>query len=177
MTRLHPPLCDELGIEYPILSVGFGFSAGPELVSAVSEAGGCGVLGGSGVPPEEIEGRIARVRELTDRPFGFNMIIADFEAPDSTDEDRAYVGEQISVAVEARVPLIVDPTTCSPRQPVPPCRSWHRSSSERGRFLIPGSPRRGALPCWSADRSARGSHPRSAIRRHHEPSGAERATT
>jgi nitronate monooxygenase len=65
------------------------------------------VLGGSGVPPEEIEGRIARVRELTDRPFGFNMIIADFEAPDSTDEDRAYVGEQISVAVEARVPLIV----------------------------------------------------------------------
>ena len=62
---------------------------GPELVSAVSEAGGCGVLGGRGVPPEEIEGRIARVRELTDRPFGFNMIIADFEAPDSTDEDRA----------------------------------------------------------------------------------------
>ena len=89
MTRLHTPLCDELGIEYPILSVGFGFSAGPELVSAVSEAGGCRVLGGRGVPPEEIEGRIARVRELTDRPFGFNMIIADFEAPDSTDEDRA----------------------------------------------------------------------------------------
>jgi hypothetical protein len=79
-----------------------------------------------------------------------------------------------------RVPAtrrVLDPTRCSPRQPVPPCRSWHRSSSERGRFLIPGSPRRGALPCWSADRSARGFHPRSAIRRHHEPTGAERATT
>jgi NAD(P)H-dependent flavin oxidoreductase YrpB (nitropropane dioxygenase family) len=107
VTGVQTPLCRELGLEYPIFSVGFGVSAGPELVAAVSEAGGCGVLGGSGLPPDEIGRRLARVRELTDRPFGFNMIIADFEAPDSTDEDRAYVGEQIAAAVEARVPIIV----------------------------------------------------------------------
>jgi NAD(P)H-dependent flavin oxidoreductase YrpB (nitropropane dioxygenase family) len=104
---LRTPLCRELGIEYPIFSVGFGMSAGPELVCAVSDAGGCGVLGGSSVPADEIRQRIGRVREVTSRPFGINVIIADFEAPDSTDEDRASIAEQIATAVEARVPLIV----------------------------------------------------------------------
>ena len=48
MAGLQTALCGRLGIEYPILSVGFGVSAGPDLVCAVSDAGGCGVLGGSG---------------------------------------------------------------------------------------------------------------------------------
>jgi NAD(P)H-dependent flavin oxidoreductase YrpB (nitropropane dioxygenase family) len=104
---LRTPLCREFGIEYPVFSVGFGISAGPELVSAVSDAGGCGVLGGSGLPGEEIRRRIAQVRELTERPFGVNVIIADFEASDSSDEDRAFIGEQIAAAVEERVPLLV----------------------------------------------------------------------
>jgi len=104
---LQTLLCRELGIDYPIFSVGFDVSAGPELVSAVSNAGGCGVLGGSGLPPDEIRRRIDRVRELTDRPFGVNDIIADFEYPDSSAEDRAFVRDQIAAAVEARVPLIV----------------------------------------------------------------------
>jgi len=104
---LRTPLCGELGIEYPIFSVGFGVSAGPELVAAVSNAGGCGVLGGIGVPTEELQRRIARVRELSDRPFGVNVIIADVEDPQAPDEDRAEVREQIALAVEARVPLLV----------------------------------------------------------------------
>jgi NAD(P)H-dependent flavin oxidoreductase YrpB (nitropropane dioxygenase family) len=87
--------------------VGFGFSAGPELVAAVSNAGGCGVLGASGLPTDEIRQRIARVRELTDRPFGVNFIIADLEHPDSSDEDRAFVRGQVEAAVESRAPLIV----------------------------------------------------------------------
>jgi nitronate monooxygenase len=65
------------------------------------------VLGGSGAPGEEIRRRIARIRELTDRPFGVNVIIAEFEHPQSSDEDRAYVREEIEAAVEERVPLIV----------------------------------------------------------------------
>ncbi len=107
MAGVQTPLCRELGIEYPIFSVGFGFSAGPELVSAVSGAGGCGVLGGSGLPGEEIRRRIARIRELTDRPFGVNVIIAELEQPHSSDEDKAYVREEIAAAVEERAPLLV----------------------------------------------------------------------
>ena len=53
MASLKTPLCRELGIDYPIFSVGFAESAGPELVSAVSNAGGFGVLGFSGVPERE----------------------------------------------------------------------------------------------------------------------------
>lgn len=104
---LRTPLCRELGIEYPILSVGFAMSAGPELVCAVSDAGGCGVLGGSSVPAEEIRRRIARVREVTNRPFGINFIIADLEDPDAAAEDKESVVEQVATAIEARVPLIV----------------------------------------------------------------------
>jgi enoyl-[acyl-carrier protein] reductase II len=45
---LRTALCDLLGIEHPILSVGMGAGARAELVSAVSNAGGFGVLGASG---------------------------------------------------------------------------------------------------------------------------------
>lgn len=48
---LRTPLCADLGIEYPVLSVGFGSGARAELVAAVSNAGGFGVLGASGMEP------------------------------------------------------------------------------------------------------------------------------
>jgi Nitronate monooxygenase len=70
---LATPLCDRLGIEYPILSAGIGQAAGPELVSAVSNAGGFGVLGLSGTTPAEMRRIIGRTRELTERPFGVNV--------------------------------------------------------------------------------------------------------
>jgi NAD(P)H-dependent flavin oxidoreductase YrpB (nitropropane dioxygenase family) len=62
------------GIEYPIFNVGFAESAGSELVVAVCDAEGGGVLGASGVPAGEIRRLAARVRELTNRPFGVNII-------------------------------------------------------------------------------------------------------
>jgi nitronate monooxygenase len=106
---LQTPLCRELGIEYPIFSVGFSVSAGPELVAAVSNAGGCGVLGGGGgaMPSDELRRRIRGVRQLTQAPFGLNFIIAGLEDPDASEEDRAIVHERIAVAVEERVPILV----------------------------------------------------------------------
>lgn len=104
--ELRTQLCRDLGIDFPILSVGFGFSAGPELVSAVSNAGGCGVLG-TGLPGEEIRRRIARVRRLTNQPFGVNVIIAELAQPNTLDEDRALVREEIAAAIEERVPVLV----------------------------------------------------------------------
>jgi nitronate monooxygenase len=49
MVGLRTPLCEELGIDHPVWSVGFGAVAGPDLAAAVSNVGGFGVLGGSGV--------------------------------------------------------------------------------------------------------------------------------
>jgi nitronate monooxygenase len=72
---MRTPLCDLLGIEYPILSVGFAWGARAELVSAVSNAGGFGVLGAGGDHPDYIRAEAERTRTLTERPFGFNLII------------------------------------------------------------------------------------------------------
>lgn len=106
---LETALCRELGLECPIFSVGFAMSAGPSLVAAVSNAGGCGVLGaGSGAMPiDEVRRRIRRVRELTERPFGLNMIIAGLEHPEADEEDRAFVHARIALAIEERVPVLV----------------------------------------------------------------------
>jgi nitronate monooxygenase len=71
---LTTPFCRRLGIEAPVFSVGFGTGAGPELAAAVSNAGGCGVLGGTGMG-ELIAERIERTIELTGRPFGVNLIL------------------------------------------------------------------------------------------------------
>ena len=74
-TRLTTPLCDRLGIEIPIISAGMGPIAGPDLVAAVSNAGGLGVLGCTSMSPDEVRSVIRRTRELTDRPFGVDLIL------------------------------------------------------------------------------------------------------
>ena len=79
---LRTPLCDMLGIEYPILSAGMGPSligektgAPVELVVAVSEAGGLGVLGGAGYTIDELRVAIQEIRKQTDRPFGVDVLL------------------------------------------------------------------------------------------------------
>ncbi len=73
--HLHTPLCDRLGIDVPILSAGMGPIAGPDLVAAVSNAGGLGVLGCTSMSADEVRAVIRRTRELTDRPFGVDLIL------------------------------------------------------------------------------------------------------
>lgn len=72
---LRTPLCERLDIELPIISAGMGPIAGPELVAAVSNAGGLGVLGCTSMTPDEVRAVIRRTRELTDRPFGVDLIL------------------------------------------------------------------------------------------------------
>jgi len=69
-------LCDRLGIDYPIFSVGFGAAATAELAAAVSNAGACGVLGTAGLSPNWIRRELQRLQKLTSRPFGVNVILA-----------------------------------------------------------------------------------------------------
>ncbi|MEE8399676.1 MAG: nitronate monooxygenase [Desulfobacterales bacterium] len=79
---LRTKLCDILDIEYPILSAGMGPSlvgektgAPVELVTAVSEAGGCGVLGAAGFTVEEMQDAIREIKKLTDKPFGVDILV------------------------------------------------------------------------------------------------------
>lgn len=79
---LRTRLCDMLGIEYPILSAGMGPSlvgektgAPVELVVAVSEAGGLGVLGAAGYSVDEMIAAIREIKKLTDRPFGVDLLL------------------------------------------------------------------------------------------------------
>ena len=72
---LHTRLCDILGIEYPIVLAGMGTSSGPSLAAAVSNAGGLGILGVTRLSPDEIHDFIRRTRELTDKPFGADLLV------------------------------------------------------------------------------------------------------
>ena len=72
---LSTALCGVLGIDYPILQSGMGGVAGPELAAEISNAGGLGILAGTLTPPDDLRAAIRRVRELTDRPFGVNLLM------------------------------------------------------------------------------------------------------
>lgn len=66
-------LCDILGVPIPILSAPMGGAAGPELVAAVCNAGGYGVIPLWGKPPEDVAAGIAALRARTGRPFAVNL--------------------------------------------------------------------------------------------------------
>ncbi|MEM9654263.1 MAG: nitronate monooxygenase [Actinomycetota bacterium] len=70
---LSPRLTDALAIEAPIVQSGMAGVAVPELVAAVSNAGGLGVMAALRLSPDDIRASIQKVRELTNRPFGVNI--------------------------------------------------------------------------------------------------------
>lgn len=101
---LRTPLCDALGIDVPIFNVGFGSGARAELAAALSNAGGCGVIGAAGMPADHLREEIARLRALTSNSFGVNVIIAGLALyPDLA----PVIEERITVCFEERVPVLV----------------------------------------------------------------------
>src|SRR5262245_32566588 len=92
---LRTRLCDTLGIEVPIIAAPMGPSiTSPELAAAVGNAGGLGIVSFGGNPPELLRRLIRRIRDLTDRPFGVNVILA--------------LGreEQVATCIDERVPVL-----------------------------------------------------------------------
>jgi NAD(P)H-dependent flavin oxidoreductase YrpB (nitropropane dioxygenase family) len=88
-------LCHLLGIEHPIIAAPMGPDlTGPDLVAAVSNAGGLGILQAQLCPPPLFRQEIRRVRALTDRPFGVNLIL------------HFPVEDQVAVCLEERVPVL-----------------------------------------------------------------------
>jgi NAD(P)H-dependent flavin oxidoreductase YrpB (nitropropane dioxygenase family) len=78
---LRTPLCDLLGIDLPVVQAPIGSASTPELAAAVAEAGGLGMLAVTWLSPDQVEDRLARVRDLTARPVGVNLCL-DFPIAD-----------------------------------------------------------------------------------------------
>ena len=90
---LRTPVCDLLGIEVPLMQAAIWPATSPELVAAVSEAGGLGSVGSVFESAESIKGQIARVRDMTQRPFAVNHVVPllDEEAFEATLEAKPAV--------------------------------------------------------------------------------------
>lgn len=98
---LKTRLTREYGIDVPFVGAGMGFIAMPELVAAVSNAGGLGVLGNAIEPPPGTQMLIQSIKALTSKPFGVDFIVDDAAfGPLTTDA-------HIDVCVAERVALVV----------------------------------------------------------------------
>src|SRR5262249_41952713 len=94
-TTMKTPLCHMLGIEFPIVAAPMGPDlTGPETVAAVSNAGGLGILQAQLCAPPRFREEIHRVRALTDKPFGVNLLL------------HFPVEDHVAVCLEERVPVL-----------------------------------------------------------------------
>src|SRR5262245_66337788 len=91
---LHTRLTEEYGLELPFISAGMGFIALPELASAVSNAGGLGLLGVGASPPPVTHSMIRAIKSQTSRPFGVNFIV------EETDFGSLTTDEHIEISIE-----------------------------------------------------------------------------
>lgn len=81
---VHTPICDMFGVKYPIFLAGMGGVSYAGLCAAVSEAGGFGTLGMAGRTPDEIRLEMRKVRQLTKKPFGVDLLAAVPESLEKT---------------------------------------------------------------------------------------------
>ena len=72
---LHTPLCDLLGIDYPVAQAPIGTASTPSLAAAVSDAGGLGSVALSWTAPDAVAGVVADIRARTGRPFAVNLVL------------------------------------------------------------------------------------------------------
>jgi enoyl-[acyl-carrier protein] reductase II len=83
------------GIEYPIFQGGMAWVAEAQLAAAVSNAGGIGLIAGGSAPAEVIREQIRRAKELTDKPFGVNIMLM-----------SPYAGELAQLVIEEGVAVV-----------------------------------------------------------------------
>lgn len=72
---IRTPVCDLIGIEYPIFQGGMAWIADGKLAAAVSNAGGLGIISAMNADADYLARQIAVARELTDKPFGVNIML------------------------------------------------------------------------------------------------------
>ena len=103
-------LTDMLGIEHPIVQGGMQQVGRAELASAVSNAGGLGILTGLTQPtPQALSEEIERCRSMTDKPFGVNMtVLPTINAPDYKAYAQAIIDAKITVVETAGSPAVAE---------------------------------------------------------------------
>src|SRR5580765_8650454 len=119
---MKTPLCHMLGIEYPIVAAPMGPDlTGPALVAAVSNAGGLGLLQAQFCAPPLLRAEIHRVRTLTDKPFGVNLLL------------HFPIDDQVAICLEERVPVLSlfwgDPTPYVDRAHAAGMKVFHQVGS------------------------------------------------
>ncbi|MFM7388622.1 MAG: NAD(P)H-dependent flavin oxidoreductase [Bacteroidota bacterium] len=88
-------ICDLFHIQYPIVQAGMIWCSGWELASAVSNAGGLGLLGSGSMYPEILREQIIRCKAATDRPFGVNVPLL-----------YPNIEEHIATIIEHKIPIV-----------------------------------------------------------------------
>ncbi len=96
---IHTHFCKLFEIEVPIVAAPMGFLTGPDLAAAVSNAGGLGIMSFSANPPPVLRSEIRRLRSLTNKPFGVNVLLSGPHLPFS-------VEAIVDVCLEERVPVL-----------------------------------------------------------------------
>ena len=106
---LKTSVCDLLGIEKPIVQAGMGFVARSELAAAVSSSGALGVIGAAFFTLDQLREEIRKTRDMTDKPFGVDILFATFNKPSKdprVEEFTDEVRKQIDIVFEERVPIL-----------------------------------------------------------------------
>lgn len=88
-------ICELFGIEYPIIQGGMIWCSGWELVSAVSNAGGLGLIGAGSMSPEILRDHIQKTKAATDKPFGVNLPLL-----------YKQIEDHIQIIIDEKVPIV-----------------------------------------------------------------------
>ncbi len=83
-----------LGIEYPVIQGGMAWVAEHHLAAAVSNAGGLGLIGAASAPAEIVREEIRKAKELTDKPFGVNVMLMN---PNAEEVAKVVIEEGVKV--------------------------------------------------------------------------------
>ena len=88
------PLCEMLGIQYPIFQGGMAWIADAKLAAAVSNAGGLGIISAMNAGPDYLREQIAMAKSLTDKPFGVNIML---QSPFADDVAKVVAEESVKI--------------------------------------------------------------------------------
>lgn len=91
---IHTPLCDLLGIPYPVLQGGMAWIADGKLAAAVSEGGGLGIIAAGNAPADYVRQEIRTAKALTKKPFGVNVMLM---SPFAGEVAQVIAEEQVAV--------------------------------------------------------------------------------